>query len=51
MADDQGKLAACLEIKDKDLVQAKLDRNRPVRSNAELNAEILTWAKKRQDKK
>jgi hypothetical protein len=45
VADDKGKLAACLEIKEKELVQAKLDRNKPVSSNVELNKAIVAWAK------
>lgn len=45
VADDKGKLAACLEIKENEIVQAKLDRNKPVAQNAELNSAILEWAK------
>jgi len=45
VAEDKGKLVACLEIKEKELVQAKLDRNKPVSNNAELNSEIVAWAK------
>jgi hypothetical protein len=45
VADDKGKLAACLEIKENAVVQAKLDRNKPVAQNAELNNAILEWAK------
>ena len=45
VADDKGKLVACLEIKENELVQAKLDRNKPVSDNAELNNAILEWAK------
>lgn len=45
VADDNGKLAACLEIKKDQLVQAKIDRNKPVSTNPALNAEVLAWAK------
>ncbi|KLU66725.1 hypothetical protein DEAC_c13930 [Desulfosporosinus acididurans] len=45
VADDKGKLAACLEIKDNQLVQAKIDRNASVRTDSKLNSEILAWAK------
>ncbi len=46
VADDKGKLAACLEIRGKELVQAKLDRNKPVSNNTELNNAITVWANK-----
>lgn len=46
VADDKGKLAACLEICGKELRQAKIDRNHPAWENPELNAEIIAWAKK-----
>ena len=46
VADDNGKLAACLEVKDKKLVQAKIDRNKTVSIDPGLNAEVLTWAAK-----
>lgn len=45
VADDQGKLAACMEIAGKDLIQAKIDKNRSASSNTELNNAILAWAK------
>ena len=45
VADDMGKLAACLEIKGKELVQAKQDRNKAVSLNAQLNDAIFAWAK------
>ena len=44
VADDNGRLAACLEIKKDKLVQAKLDCNKPVHANPALNAEVLAWA-------
>lgn len=44
VADDNGKLVACLEINGKELVQAKLDRNMPASCNAQLNQEIVAWA-------
>jgi len=46
VADDKGKLAACLEVQGKKLVQAKIDTNKKVSTNPKLNAEILEWAKK-----
>ncbi len=45
VADDNGKLAACLEIKGRDLVQAKMDKNKNVSCDTKLNSEILDWAK------
>jgi hypothetical protein len=45
VANEKGKLVACLEIKGKELIQAKVDRNKPVSNNAELNMSILAWAK------
>lgn len=45
VADDNGRLVACLEIKDKELVQAKMNRNKPVHVNDALNNAILSWAK------
>ncbi|UNC91678.1 PcfJ domain-containing protein [Candidatus Contubernalis alkaliaceticus] len=45
VADDTGRLAACLGIRGKELIEAKLDRNMPVSSNVKLNSEILDWAK------
>jgi hypothetical protein len=45
VADEKGRLAACLEIKDKELVQAKIDRNKAVSTDAKLNAEVIAWAK------
>lgn len=45
IADDKGKLAACLEIRDEEMVQAKIDGNKPVSLNVKLNAEVIAWAK------
>ena len=45
VADDKGKLAACLEINNKELVQAEIGRNKKVSSDPELNAAIFAWAK------
>jgi len=45
VSDDNGRLAACLEIEGRNLVQAKIDKNRPVAGNPKLNAEVLSWAK------
>lgn len=46
IADDKGKLAACLEVKGRQLLQAKIDRNKPVSVDEKLNAEIIAWAEK-----
>jgi hypothetical protein len=45
VADDRGKLTACLEIQSGQLVQAKLSCNHPVYTNPELNTEIVAWTK------
>lgn len=45
VTDDSGKLTACLEIRDGSLVQAKLDCNRRVSTNADVNQAILNWCK------
>ncbi|MFA5385089.1 MAG: PcfJ domain-containing protein [Eubacteriales bacterium] len=45
VADERGKLAACLEVRGKELLQAKVDRNRLVASDPVLNREVLAWAK------
>ena len=44
VADDKGKLTACLEIRGDTLLQAKLDGNQPVAKNPQLNQEVLEWA-------
>ena len=45
MADDKGKLVACLEIRGDRLVQAKLKFNRPVKQDDEVQQEIIKWCK------
>jgi len=45
VADDKGKLAACLEVRGRTLVQAKIDRNQPVAKDPKLNVEVIAWAK------
>jgi len=45
VADDKGKLAACLEVRGKKLMQAKIDKNQPVANDVKLNAEVVAWAK------
>jgi hypothetical protein len=45
VADDRGRLAACLEVRGKELLQAKIDRNKLVASDPILNREVLAWAK------
>ena len=44
-ADDKGKLTGCLEILGDQLIQAKLDYNKPISKNPALNAEVIAWAK------
>ena len=46
MADDKGKLTACLEVRHGALVQAKLKHNKPVAANAAVNKAVQEWAKK-----
>nr|DAS58748.1 MAG TPA: PcfJ like protein [Caudoviricetes sp.] len=46
MADERGKLVACIEVKDGTIRQAKLDRNQSVAKDAAINAEVITWAQK-----
>ena len=43
--DDNGKLIACIEVKNDVVVQAKLCFNKPVHNDAEVNKIILEWAK------
>ena len=44
MSDDRGKLVACIEVTGSAINQAKLDCNRSVSQNPEVNAEIIAWA-------
>jgi hypothetical protein len=44
VADDKGKLAACLEVVGSKLVQAKLPNNRRVFNDTKLNADVIAWA-------
>lgn len=46
MADDRGKLTACIEVTDSTIQQAKLDRNRSVAQEPAINDEIIAWAQK-----
>lgn len=46
MADECGKLVACIEVKDGEIRQAKLDRNQSVAKDVAINAEVITWAQK-----
>ena len=46
MADDKGKLVACLEIREGKLVQAKLKYNNPVFNDININNAIIDWCKK-----
>lgn len=45
MTDDEGKLLVCIEVREGAIWQAKLNQNRQVSNNAELNAAVLDWAK------
>ncbi len=45
VADEGGKLVACLEIEEKTIVQAKVNRNKPVATVAEINRAVVEWAK------
>lgn len=46
IADDYGKLMACIEVNNGKIVQAKLNRNSPVKNDAKINAEVIEWAEK-----
>ena len=45
MTDDEGKLLVCIEVAGGEIRQAKLNQNRPVAKNPELNAAVIEWAK------
>ena len=45
VADDNGKLAVCLEIKGNEVIQAKTNRNKPVSNDDKLNSDVVAWAK------
>ncbi len=42
---ENGKLLACIEVKNNRITQAKLSHNRKVKEDAEINQIILEWAK------
>ena len=44
VANDKGKLVACLEVVGTTLVQAKLINNQRVAKDDKLNAEVIAWA-------
>ena len=46
VANDKGKLAACLEVVGTTLVQAKLINNQRVAKDNQLNDEVIAWAEK-----
>ncbi len=46
VSDDKGKLVVCIELQQNKLVQAKLACNKPIFTNARLQAEVLEWCKK-----
>lgn len=45
MTNDEGKLLVCIEVAGGEIRQAKLNQNRPVARNPELNAAVVEWAK------
>ena len=47
VADDAGKLKACIEVHGDKIVQAKLFNNRPVFENEALSDKVKAWAKER----
>ena len=47
VADDAGKLVGCLEIKNNEIVQAKVNGNRPLNANPELNKSVIQFAESR----
>jgi hypothetical protein len=47
VTDDKGKYQACLEIKDNKIVQAKINRNKPVHLDTKINQTVIKWAKER----
>lgn len=46
VADDRGKLIACIEVMNGKIIQAKLNRNKPVSDDTKINAEVVEWAEK-----
>lgn len=46
MTDDIGKLKVCIEVKNNEIVQAKLFGNKPVFTDEKLALEIKKWADK-----
>lgn len=46
MADDRGKLTACIEVKDGTIRQAKLDCNRSVAQKTAINNAVVAWAQR-----
>ena len=46
MTDDDGRLMACLEIRENRLVQAKLKYNKPVSNDSAVNGAVVDWCKK-----
>ena len=46
VADDRGKLIACIEVMCGKIIQAKLNRNKSVLYDAKINAEVIEWAEK-----
>lgn len=46
VSNDKGKLVVCIELQQNKLIQAKLACNKPVFTNAKLQAEVLEWCKK-----
>jgi DNA-directed RNA polymerase subunit RPC12/RpoP len=46
MADEKGKLIACINVAEKTIVEAKLPGNRPVSTDRTVNKVILDWSQK-----
>lgn len=44
VADDKGLLVACLEIKNGEVIQAKLKYNEPLCENREIQQQVVNWA-------
>lgn len=44
VTDDDGKLVACLGIRDRQLIQAKIKNNAPVKKESEINQAVIEWA-------
>lgn len=43
--DDKGKYTACLRVQNNELVEAKINRNKPVANDPAINQAVIEWAK------